>query len=295
MSKAMSLKAKIRNIAKQKNIPAQVILQNYMFERLLVRLSTSEYKEKFVLKGGMLVAAIVGLDNRATMDMDTTLKNLPLTPEAIRSALEEICDIHFDDGVVFEVGTISPIREDDIYGGYRVMLNARFDTILTPLSIDVSTGDAITPHAVQYNFSEIFDDEKSYELWAYNIETVMAEKVETILRRGVFNTRPRDFYDAYILTTTQRFDNAVFADALKATANHRGTTQQISDVSGILHNIEESPELKTMWDKYRKQFSYAKDITYEQIMDSIKTLLKYNAFFVLRCQETTSMKKYPAK
>lgn len=278
MSKAMSLKAKIRNIAKQKNIPAQVILQNYMFERLLVRLSASEYKEKFVLKGGMLVAAIVGLDNRATMDMDTTLKNLPLTPEAIRSALKDVCDIEFDDGVVFEIGTISPIRENDIYGGYRVMLNAKFDTLLTPLSIDVSTGDAITPHAVQYNFSEIFDDEKSYELWAYNIETVMAEKVETILRRGVFNTRPRDFYDAYILTTTQKFDYTVFADALSVTAKHRGTTEQIADVPSILHNIEESPELKTMWDKYRKQFSYAKDITYEQIMDSIKTLLKYYAF-----------------
>ena len=275
MSKAMSLKAKIRNIAKQKNIPAQVILQNYMFERLLVRLSASEYKEKFVLKGGMLVAAIVGLDNRATMDMDTTLKNLPLTPEAIRSALENICSIAFDDGVVYEIGTISPIRKDDIYGGYRVMLNARFDIILTPLSIDVSTGDVITPHAVQYNFSEIFDDEKSYELWAYNIETVMAEKVETILRRGIFNTRPRDFYDAYILTTTQKFDITVFEDALKATANHRGTTNQIADVPSILHNIEESPELKTMWDKYRKQFSYAKNITYEQIMDSIKALLKY--------------------
>ena len=269
----MSLKAKIRNIAKQKNIPAQVILQNYMFERLLVRLSASEYKEKFVLKGGMLVAAIVGLDNRATMDMDTTL-----TPEAIRSALEDVCDIAFDDGVVFEIGTISPIREDDIYGGYRVMLNAKFDTLLTPLSIDVSTGDAITPHAVQYNFSEIFDDEKSYELWAYNIETVMAEKVETILRRGVFNTRPRDFYDTYILTTTQKFDNAVFADALSATAKHRGTTEQIADVPSILYNIEESPELKTMWGKYRKQFSYAKDITYEQIMDSIKTLLKPELF-----------------
>ena len=275
MSKAMSLKAKIRNIAKQKNIPAQVILQNYMFERLLVRLSASEYKEKFVLKGGMLVAAIVGLDNRATMDMDTTLKNLPLTPEAIRSALEDICSIAFDDGVVYEIGTISPIRKDDIYGGYRVMLNARFDIMLTPLSIDVSTGDVITPHAVQYNFSEIFDDEKSYELWAYNIETVMAEKVETILRRGIFNTRPRDFYDAYILTTTQKFDITVFEDALKATANHRGTTNQIADVLSILHNIEESPELKTMWDKYRKQFSYAKNITYEQIMDSIKALLKY--------------------
>ena len=273
MSKAMSLKAKVRNIAKQKNIPAQVILQNYMFERLMVRLSASEYKEKFVLKGGMLVAAIVGLDNRATMDMDTTLKNLPLTPEAIRSALETICGIAFDDGVSFEIGTISPIREDDIYGGYRVMLNARFDTMITPLSIDVSTGDAITPHAVQYNFTEIFDDEKSYELWAYNIETVMAEKVETILRRGVFNTRPRDFYDAYILSTTQKFDKAVFTDALQATAAHRGTAQQIADVPAILQNIEESPKLKTMWDKYRKQFAYAADIEYDQIMTVLKTLL----------------------
>lgn len=274
MSKAMSLKAKIRNIAKQKNIPAQVILQNYMFERLLVRLSASEYKEKFVLKGGMLVAAIVGLDNRATMDLDTTLKNLSLTPEAIRNALEQVCSISFDDGVKFEIGTISTIREDDIYGGYRVMLNAKLDTILTPLSLDISTGDVITPHAIQYNFSEIFDDEKSYELWAYNIETVMAEKVETILRRSVFNTRPRDFYDAYILATTQRFDKAVFCEALSATANHRGTAHQIADVPSILQNIKESQELRTMWDKYRKQFAYAADIEYDQIITVIKTLME---------------------
>lgn len=274
MSNAMSLKARIRNIAIQKNIPAQVILQNYMFERLLVRLSASEYKEKFVLKGGMLVAAIVGLDNRATMDLDTTLNNLPLTPLAIRSALENICKIELDDDVLFDVGAISPIREDDIYGGYRVMLTARFDTLLTPLSIDVSTGDAITPHAVQYNFSEIFDNEKSYELWAYNIETVMAEKVETILRRSVFNTRPRDFYDAYILATTQKIDKEVFEAALKATASHRQTAMQIVDVTGILHNIERSPELKIMWDKYRKQFAYAADIEYGQIVTVLKKLMK---------------------
>lgn len=273
MNNAMSLKAKIRNIAKEKNIPAQVILQNYMFERLLVRLAATEYKDKFVLKGGMLVAAIVGLDNRATMDLDTTLKNLPLTPEAIRDALEYISAVAFDDGVAFEVGTISPIREDDIYGGYRVMLNARFDTLLTPLSIDVSTGDAITPHAVRYSFSEIFDDAKSYELWAYNIETVMAEKIETILRRGVFNTRPRDFYDAYILATTQRFDKSVFIEALHATANHRGTALQIADVPTILQNIEESLELKDMWDKYRKQFAYAADIAYSQIISVLKSLM----------------------
>ncbi len=273
MSKAMSLKAKIRNIAKQKNIPAQVILQNYMFERLLVRLAASAYKEKFVLKGGMLVAAIVGLDNRATMDLDTTLKNLPLTPEAIRSALEEICAMPSDDEVTFEFGTISPIREDDIYGGYRVALTAKFETLLTPLSIDVSTGDAITPHAVPYQFAEIFDEEKSYELWAYNIETVMAEKVETILRRSVFNTRPRDFYDAYILASTQKFDKDVFAQALRATAAHRGTTEQIADVPGILRNIEESPQLRAMWEKYRKQFAYAQDITYEQILDAVRKLI----------------------
>ena len=274
MSRAMSLKAKIRNIAKQKNIPAQVILQNYMFERLLVRLAESEYKDKFVLKGGMLVAAIVGLDNRATMDLDTTLKSLPLTPGAITGALQKVCVIESNDDVTFEVGTVTPIRDDDIYGGYRVMLNAKYDTIVTPLSIDVSTGDAITPNPVEYTFSEIFDDEKSYRLWAYNIETVMAEKVETILRRGVFNTRPRDFYDAYILATTQKFDKVLFTEALKATAAHRGTTEQIADIPTIMKNIEESPELRAMWDKYRKKFAYAEDIKYESIIVALNSLVR---------------------
>ena len=273
MSNAMSLKARIRNIARQKNIPAQVVLQNYMFERLLVRLSASPYKDKFVLKGGMLVAAMVGLDNRATMDLDTTLKNLPLTPDAIRSALEQICAVPSGDTVNFEVGAISPIREDDAYGGYRVALTARFETLAVPLSIDVSTGDAITPHAIPYCFAEIFDEEKSYELWAYNVETVLAEKVETILRRGVFNTRPRDFYDAYILATTQPFDRTVFAEALRATAWHRGTTEQITDVPGILRSIRQSPELRAMWNKYQKQFGYAQNITYEQILDVVQGLV----------------------
>ncbi len=273
MSNAMSLKARIRNIARQKNIPAQVVLQNYMFERLLVRLSASPCKDKFVLKGGMLVAAMVGLDNRATMDLDTTLKNLPLTPDAIRSALEQICAVPSGDTVNFEVGAISPIREDDAYGGYRVALTARFETLAVPLSIDVSTGDAITPHAIPYCFAEIFDEEKSYELWAYNVETVLAEKVETILRRGVFNTRPRDFYDAYILATTQPFDKVVFAEVLRATSRHRGTAEQIADVPGILHSIRQSPELRAMWNKYQKQFGYAQNITYEQILDVVQGLV----------------------
>ena len=200
------------------------------------------------------------------------LKSLPLTPEAISAALQSVCAIKSDDGVTFAIGTVTPSRDDYISGGYRVMLNAKYDTIVTPLSIDVSTGDAITPNPVEYTFSEIFDDEKSYRLWAYNIETVMAEKVETILRRGVFNTRPRDFYDAYILVTTQKFDKALFAAALAATAAHRGTTEQISDIPTIMKNIEESSELRAMWDKYRKQFAYAENIKYDNILCELNEL-----------------------
>lgn len=274
MSNAMSLKAKIRNIAKARNLPAQVILQNYMFERLLVRLSKSPYKDNFVLKGGMLVAAIVGLDNRATMDLDTTLKNLPLTPVTIEKALKTICSVFVEDGVSFEVGTISSIREDDIYGGYRVALNSKFDTILTPLTIDISTGDVLTPEAVRFSFSEIFDDEKSFELWAYNIETVMAEKMETILRRGVFNTRPRDYYDAYILATTQKYDVELLSDALKATAEHRGTADQIADTDQILKSISDSRDLHSMWDKYRKQFQYAEEISFDAIITVLTDLMR---------------------
>lgn len=273
MSNAMSLKARIRNLAQKKNIPAQVILQNYMFERLLVRLSGSAYQDRFVLKGGILVAAIVGLDKRVTMDLDATLKNLPLTPEAIRRALEEICAIPLNDGVSFSIGTISPIRADDVYGGYRVSLNAHFDTILTPLTLDVSTGDVITPDAVRFTFYEIFDDSKSFDLWVYSIETVMAEKVETILRRGVFNTRPRDFYDAYILATTQRYDHALFETAMRATAAHRNTTEKIADVKAILKNIGDSPEMRNLWEKYRQQFFYARDITFDAIIDALEDLL----------------------
>ena len=273
-AKAMSLKAKIRNIAKSKNIPAHVILQNYMFERFLNRLSISQYKEKFVLKGGMLVAALVGIDNRATMDLDTTLKNLPLTPDAIEKALKDIFAIDLYDDVIFSLKGIAPIREDDIYGGYRVALDAIYETIVTPMTIDISTGDVITPSAVKFDFTGIFDDKLTFEVWAYNIETVLAEKIETILRRSIFNTRPRDFYDAYILITTQNFDKELFREALKKTIEHRGTGSQIMDFDEAITVILESSDLKKMWSNYQKQFDYAKDIEYDNIISSLKELLK---------------------
>ena len=246
-SKAMSLKGKIKNYAKSKSIAAQVVLQNYMFERFLARLSMSDYREKFVVKGGMLIAAIVGLDTRSTMD--------------------NICKITLGDDVIFEVKSIAPIRKDDRYGGFCVRLDAIYDTIVTPLSIDVSTGDVITLEAVEYEFSGIFDEEIRIKMWGYNIESVMAEKVETILSRGIFNTRPRDFYDVYILGTTQRYDKKIFLKALEATAIHRGSREQIIDKTGIIEKLSASEELIQMWEKYRKKFSYASEIQYADVMD----------------------------
>jgi predicted nucleotidyltransferase component of viral defense system len=270
--KAMSLKARIRNLAREKKIEPQILLQNYMFERFLERLSKSEHQDKFILKGGMLIAAIVGLDKRSTMDLDTTLRHLSLSEENIRSSLNEICSTFIDDGVKFFVGAINPIRPDDVYGGCRAALMAKFDTIETPFSIDVSTGDVITPEAVKFSFYGIFDEKKRIELWAYNIETVMAEKLETILSRNILNTRARDFYDIYILAITQDFDAVLLQEAIGATAAHRDSTENISDRVGLIHRISESAELQQMWLKYQRQFDYAVDISYEQIIEILKKI-----------------------
>ena len=204
-SKAMSLKGRINNYAKSRGIAAQVVLQNYMFERFLDRLSNSGYRDKFVIKGGMLIAAIVGLDTRSTMDLDTTLLNYPLTEKTVEETINEICRIDMKDDVSFQLISIKPIRRDDHYGGFCVRIDAVYDMIVTPLSIDISTGDVITPSAIEYEFSGIFDEKVRIRLWGYNIETVLAEKMETILSRGIFNTRPRDFYDIYILVKTQKY------------------------------------------------------------------------------------------
>ena len=271
-SKAMSLKGRIKNYAKNNNIAAQVVLQNYMFERFLERLSVSEYSEKIVVKGGMLIATIVGLDTRSTMD----LRNLPLTEDQISVALGFICKIDLNDEVSFEIKSVAPIRKDDVYGGYCVRLDAIYDTIVTPLSIDVSTGDIITPSAVKYEFGGIFDENVKITLWGYSIETVMAEKVETILSRGVFTTRPRDFYDVYVLGTTQKYDREVFKEALKATAIHRGSLEKIVDVNGIIEQISSNAALKSMWGKYQKKFAYASDISYENVMEILSALILEN-------------------
>lgn len=269
----MSLKARINNYAKDHGIAAQVVLQNYMFERFLERLSNSEFKDKFVIKGGMLIATIVGLDIRSTMDLDTTLRNLPFAEDQIMHTIQSICSVDLDDEVAFSIVSVTSIRKDDRYGGFCVRIEARYDTITTPLSIDISTGDALTPSAVHYEFSGMFDESVRISIWGYNIETIMAEKVETILSRGIFSTRPRDYYDMYILGTTQRYDKALFWEALSATATHRESKAILANTEGIFNSISESPDLLERWRKYQSKFPFAQNITFEAIIGILHSLL----------------------
>lgn len=271
-SSSMKLKAKIKNYAKENHIAAQVVLQNYMFERFLERLSKTEHKEKFIVKGGMLIASIVGLDTRSTMDLDATIKNTPLTEANIIKIIKEICEIELDDNVIFKTISIHPIRKDDLYGGYVVRLDAIFESIITPLSIDVSCGDVITPSAIQYSFNSMFDENVKINLWGYNIETILAEKAETILNRGIFTTRPKDYYDIYILTKTQSFNKSIFKEALHATSIHRNSLDIINNQTNIINQLEHNKDLKTMWSKYQNKFYYAKDINFEELIEAIKTL-----------------------
>ena len=270
---AMSLKAKIKSIAKTKGISAQVVLQNYFFERFLDRLSRSEYHEMFILKGGLLIAAMAGIDARSTMDMDTTVRSWPLDEEHIKTAITAILSIPANDEINFQITGMNFIREDDEYGGFRVSLNAIYENINAPLSIDMTAGDAITPKPVKRLYKSIFNDTVQFELWTYNIETILAEKIETILRRSTGNTRSRDFYDVYLITKIQPVDRNIFNQALTATSAHRKTTGMISNVPEILKSIKESQNLKTQWEKYRKNNFYANNITFEETVKAVSNLL----------------------
>jgi predicted nucleotidyltransferase component of viral defense system len=267
----MSLKARIRNIAKSKHIAPQAVLQNYLFERFLERIAQSKYQDNFILKGGFLIAAMTGLESRSTMDMDATIRAFPFDEEHIKTAIEDICSMPGDDALSFYFTGISMIRDDDEYGGFRVSLNAVFEVINAPLSIDITSGDVITPKPVKRTFKTFFDETRQFELWTYNTETILAEKIETILRRGEYNTRPRDFYDIYLIAKTQTFDRDAFMEALNATAIHRGTLEQIKPAKEILSVIGNSMELKKHWEKYRREYNYAKEINFE---DTVKTIVE---------------------
>lgn len=271
----MQLKAFIKKKAAEKNISAQLVMQNYMLERLLERIALSKYKNNFILKGGFLISAIVGLDTRATMDLDTTVKGFALTHESIRKIFEEISTVEIADDVKFELAGISDIREGDDYPGIRVALKANYPPISVPLTVDVTTGDVITPAEIEYTFPLLFDD-RTISIFAYNLETVLAEKIETVLSRSIANTRPRDFYDIHILYTLRgvECDAKMMLQALERTADKRGSRKVLEVYPDIIAEIRENKQLQGFWEKYKRDFDYAKGISFDDVCDTIQCIMK---------------------
>ena len=285
---ARQLKDLIRNMSKKKSADAQILMRNYMMERFLERISLSEYKNQFILKGGMLVAAMVGLDARATMDLDATIKGTNVSVEDVEMIISQIISIPLDDGVSFRVKRISEIMEEADYPGVRVSMETKFDGVITPLKIDISTGDIITPREIKYNFNLMLEN-RTIEVWAYNLETVLAEKLETVISRNVTNTRMRDFYDIYILQKLygEQLSKDVLWDALVATAKKRETLEQIEteDIDEVFDEIQSSSVMENLWKAYQRNYSYSADIPWHIIMKSIRTLyelISKNTYNVLQ-------------
>ena len=274
MKNAMQLKAIIKNLAKEKHISAQLVMQNFMLERLLERISVSKYQQNFILKGGFLIAAMVGLDTRATMDMDATIKGLPVNEQTIREMFGEICKIELDDDVLFSFRSIGEIREGDEYTGYRVSLSANYPPMAVPLKLDITTGDRITPKEIEYRFKLLLED-RSISVLAYNLETIMAEKLETVISRGDQNTRPRDYYDIYILAKLQYSNINLnrLKEALSATTEKRGSSIVVKDYRRIMNAIKNSEVMERQWNNYQKDFDYAIDILFEDVCDVVVKLM----------------------
>ena len=272
---ARQLKDLIRNLSKDKSADAQILMRNYMMERFLERISLSEYRDKFILKGGMLVAAMVGLDARSTMDIDATVKGATVGIEDVENMIASIISVPVDDGVGFRVKRISEIMDEAEYPGIRVSMETEFDGVITPLKIDISTGDAITPHEVRYSFKLMLED-RSIEIWAYNLETVLAEKLETVVSRATANTRMRDFYDLHILSQLheQSIIPADLRAALIATAKKRGTEKYLADAPAAFDEVEADPNMEKLWRAYQKKFSYAADLSWHTVMESIRNLYR---------------------
>ena len=279
MKTSNQLKALICNLAKEKSVQAEVILRNYMLERLLERIALSEYRNTFILKGGMLVAAMVGIDARSTMDMDATMKGVAFSEESLEKAFSDILAVPVDDSVNMSIKGFEPIRDEAEYPGIRVSIEAVLDKTKQTIKIDVTSGDIITPKEVEYPFKLLLED-RTISIMAYNLETVLAEKLETILSRGTANSRMRDYYDVFVLTTLRDPDInwSLFASAFKGTATKRDTYNPLLK-SGHenLNAIESSELLPALWARYQGKYAYAFDLSWKQVLAGVRALF-YKAF-----------------
>lgn len=270
------IKGRIKSVAKQNNADARTLMRIYMMERFLERLAQSEYRDNFIIKGGILVTAMIGVAHRSTMDIDTSMKNLNLSAEDARRVVNQVKDIDLDDGVSFEVKDVSNIMDEMEYPGIRVTMNANVGRLITPLKIDISTGDVITPRAIEFNYDLLLED-RSISLWSYNLETILAEKLQTVLARGILNTRMRDFYDIRMLLDTyeDKVNKAVLKDAFAATCKKRGTDHLQEQAEEIIKIIEADEQLQVLWRAYQKKYSYAAEIDYASVISGVRKLMDW--------------------
>ena len=270
------IKGRIKSVAKQNNADARTLMRIYMMERFLERLAQSEYRDNFIIKGGILVTAMIGVAHRSTMDIDTSMKNLNLSAEDALRVVNQVKDIDLDDGVSFEVKDVSNIMDEMEYPGIRVTMNANVGRLITPLKIDISTGDVITPRAIEFNYDLLLED-RSISLWSYNLETILAEKLQTVLARGILNTRMRDFYDIRMLLDTyeDKVNKAVLEDAFAATCKKRGTDPLQEQAEEIIKIIVADEQLQVLWRAYQKKYSYAAEIDYASVISGVRKLMDW--------------------
>ena len=268
-----SIKGRIRSMAEKKNLKSQEVLQIYFFERFLERLSKSNYKNNFVIKGGFLISSLIGIENRTTMDMDTTIKGIPLKEEKIKEIVEAIININVDDGIKFEIKDISYIREEDEYENFRISLIANVGKTKNPMKLDLTTGDTITPREIEYTYPCIFSQE-DIKIMAYPLETILAEKYETIIRRNITTTRMRDFYDLYTLYKLKKdeINYKILKEAIERTSNKRGSQEIIKDYEEIIKDIKEDSYLKSLWEVYLNENKYIGDLTFDKVVGVVTIL-----------------------
>ena len=267
------IKGRIRNLAKENNADARILMRIYMMERFLERISVSKYRDNFIIKGGMLVTSMVGVSLRSTMDIDTTIRNQNLSEEDMIMIIDEISRIDLGDDVAFEIKEVLHIMDEMEYPGIRFVMNALLGKLMTPMKIDISTGDVITPNAIEYKY-KLMLEERSISLCSYNLETELAEKLQTILARGILNTRMRDFYDIKILLAVyeKTLDPDIFRKAFAATCKKRGTERLVENGIAIISAVENDERLKTLWEEYQKKYPYAENIPYDEVIQSVKEL-----------------------
>lgn len=267
---AKQLKDKVRNISKGDNEVAKALIRIFMMERFLERVSLSKYKNNFILKGGMLVASIVGVDMRATMDIDTTVKALPLNEVDTERIITEICEIPVGDGVSFRIVSVTNIMTDFEYPGIRLILEATLERMRQPIKLDISTDDVITPEAVEYEYKLMFED-RTISLLSYNIETLLAEKIQTILSRGIANTRMRDFYDVCGIArrNAAKINYDTLAEAFQATCKKRETIFSTEEIEETLFEIKSDDPLAQLWEHFRKRNFFVGDLQWEEVFEEV--------------------------